>query len=222
MELWTALALGFLGSFHCIGMCGPIALSVPGSDQQSGALLLRGILYNSGRVATYALLGFVLGILGMGASIAGYQNVLSIVLGAVIIFFAVLPKFKSNRKAHPLYSKLTKKISSLIGALYKDRNNGSVFVIGVLNGLLPCGFVVTALAVALITDTAFHSMLYMALFGLGTIPAMLMLNMAPTFLSPKIRSKLRPFSMYFAIFLGLLLIYRGIMMTGGHGGHGMV
>ncbi|MTI89741.1 MAG: sulfite exporter TauE/SafE family protein [Balneolaceae bacterium] len=223
MALWTAFALGFLGSFHCIGMCGPIALSVPGKNSTAGTLFVRGSLYNMGRVLTYSLLGFVLGIFGMGATIAGYQNMLSIVLGICIILFAVLPKIKKRKTHSAFYSSLTREINKAIGSLYRDRNSGSVFVIGALNGLLPCGFVVTALAVALITDTALHSMAYMALFGLGTIPAMLMLNMAPAFISPKIRSRLRPFSMYFAIFLGLLLIARGILMDGNiHEAHVML
>lgn len=219
MELWTGFTLGLLGSFHCIGMCGPIALSIPGGNRSPVAMFSRGILYNSGRIFTYALLGFGLGFLGMGAAITGYQNMLSIVLGALIVFFAVFPHIKLPERLRNVYARFQSQISSSIATLFKNKSTSSSFLIGLLNGLLPCGFVVTALAVALVTDTALHSSIYMALFGLGTLPVMLMLNMAPGFISPKMRSKLRPFSTYFAVIIGLLLIWRGFMVGDGMMGH---
>jgi sulfite exporter TauE/SafE len=219
MELWTGFTLGLLGSFHCIGMCGPIALSIPGQNSSKAAMLFRGIFYNSGRIFTYAILGFGLGILGMGATIAGYQNLLSIILGALIVIFAIAPKIKFPGAISKIYQDFQSMISSSIGSLFKKRTLSSSFLIGLLNGFLPCGFVVTALAVALVTDTALHSSIYMALFGLGTLPIMLFMNMAPGFITPRMRSKLRPFSTYFAIIIGLLLIWRGIVVDGGMMGH---
>lgn len=219
MELWTGFTLGLLGSFHCIGMCGPIALSIPGENRSSAAMLSRGLLYNSGRILTYAFLGFGLGILGMGATIVGYQNMLSVFLGALIVIFAIVPSIKLPGKLTKIYQNFQSRISSSISILFKKRSNSSSFLIGLLNGFLPCGFVVTALAVALVTDTVMHSSIYMALFGLGTLPAMLMMNMAPGFISPKWRSKLRPFSTYFAVIIGLLLIWRGFMVGNGMMGH---
>ena len=217
MELWTGFTLGLLGSFHCIGMCGPIALAIPGKNQSTGSMLYRGLLYNSGRILTYSLIGFVLGVLGMGATIMGYQNVLSIILGTLIIAFSLFPHIKLPEKASSFYSKISGGITKHISGLYKSDSRFSSFFIGLLNGFLPCGFVATALAAALITSSTFHSAVYMALFGLGTLPIMLMMNMAPGFISPKTRSKLRPFSAYFAIIIGLLLIWRGYsMMNGGH------
>lgn len=215
MELWTGFTLGLLGSFHCISMCGPIALSIPGENRSSGATLFRGLLYNSGRIFTYAFLGFGLGIMGMGATVAGYQNLLSIILGTLIVTFTIVPRIKLPGKMTKLYQNFQFMISSSISTLFKERSPSSSFIIGLLNGFLPCGFVVTALAVALITDTAMHSSIYMALFGLGTLPVMLMMNMAPGFISPKWRSKLRPFSTYFAVIIGLLLIWRGFMVGNG-------
>lgn len=219
MELWTGFTLGLLGSFHCIGMCGPIALSIPGQNRSKSAMFIRGVLYNLGRVFTYAFLGFGLGILGMGATIAGYQHILSIILGALIILFAMIPRIKLPGTLTGSYQNFQSMISSSIAALYRERSAGSSFLIGLLNGFLPCGFVVTALAVALVTNTALHSSIYMALFGLGTLPVMLFMNMAPGFISPKLRSKLRPFSTYFAIIIGLLLIWRGFMAGGAMMGH---
>ncbi len=217
MELWTGFTLGLLGSFHCIGMCGPIALAIPGENSSPKSLFFRGLLYNSGRIFTYTIIGSVFGLLGMGATIAGYQHILSISLGVLIIVFALFPHLKIPGKLNSWYIDFTQKLTNLISGLYKRKSNVSSFLIGLLNGFLPCGFVVTALAAALITSSVFHSAAYMALFGLGTLPTMLMLNMAPGFVSPKFRSKLRPFSTYFAIIIGLILIWRGYsMMSGGH------
>ncbi|MDX1640408.1 MAG: sulfite exporter TauE/SafE family protein [Balneolaceae bacterium] len=221
MELWTGFTLGLLGSFHCIGMCGPIALAIPGHNSSAGASFLRGTLYNSGRIITYALIGSVFGILGMGATITGYQHILSITLGVLIIIFALFPHIRLPGKMNEIYSGFTQKLTGYISGLYKNKSSFSAFFIGLLNGFLPCGFVVTALAAALITPSVFHSAAYMALFGLGTLPVMLMMNMAPRFITPRLRSKLRPFSTYFAIIIGLILIWRGYsMMTGGHMMHG--
>ncbi|MGN8226317.1 sulfite exporter TauE/SafE family protein [Gracilimonas sp. BCB1] len=218
MELWTGFTLGLLGSFHCIGMCGPIALAIPGNNQSRISMFFRGLLYNSGRIITYALIGFVPGVLGMGVTVIGYQNVLSIVLGFTIILFALFPHIKLPGKANSLYKKFTGELTKHISSLYKSDSKFSSLFIGLLNGFLPCGFVVTALAAALITSSTFHSAIYMALFGLGTLPVMLMMNMAPGFITPKLRIKLRPFSSYFAIIIGLLLIWRGYsMMNGGYG-----
>lgn len=217
MELWTAFTLGLLGSFHCIGMCGPIALAIPGENRSRKAMFSRGLLYNSGRILTYALIGSVFGLLGLGATIAGYQPILSITLGVLIIFFALFPHLKGPGRVNSWYNDFTQKLTNLISDLYKRQSNFASFSIGLLNGFLPCGFVVTALAAALITSSIFHSAAYMALFGLGTLPTMLMMNMAPGFVSPRIRSQLRPFTTYFAIIIGLILIWRGYsMMENGH------
>lgn len=215
MELWTAFMLGFLGSAHCIGMCGPIALGVT-RKESLGTSIFQGLLYNSGRILTYAIFGLVFGLLGMGATLAGYQNILSIILGVLIIAFALFPKLKFDLSAHRYLASFSGWLSKTIGKLFNRRSSSSVFLIGTLNGFLPCGFVITALAAALITSSAFHSSAYMALFGLGTLPAMLFMNIAPHVVKPELRSKLRPLSTYFAIFLGFFLIYRGIMVTGGH------
>lgn len=213
MGLWTAFTLGLFGSLHCVGMCGPLALSVPGQNDRFLTQLLKGISYNFGRIVTYAIIGFFLGFLGVGATLAGFQNVLSIVLGLLIILFILFPKLKFMNTSNSFYTKFYGMISMSVGKLIRKRTIASTFSIGILNGFLPCGLVVTALAAALITPSAYHSMFYMAFFGLGTIPIMLMLNVAPSMFSLNLRQKLRPLTTYFAIFIGILLIARGILIS---------
>lgn len=89
--LIAALSLGFLGSFHCIGMCGPIALALPLDRVSMFKKVAGGITYNLGRVFTYGILGLLFGLLGKGFVIGGYQQVLSIALGVIILLGLFLP-----------------------------------------------------------------------------------------------------------------------------------
>lgn len=86
--IWTAFIWGLLGSFHCVGMCGPIALALAGKDRNK--YLFNKLLYNSGRAITYSLLGGLVGMLGFSLSLAGVQQWVSIVLGLSIIALAFL------------------------------------------------------------------------------------------------------------------------------------
>ena len=89
----------------------------------------------------------------------------------------------------------------------------TLFTIGLLNGLLPCGFVYIGLAGSLTTGSTEEGMLYMILFGLGTFPAMLGMSVAPTFIGLSTRQRINQFMPVLAILLGLYLIYRGTIMA---------
>ena len=88
MEIWTAFTIGLLGSLHCVGMCGPIALALPLTSSERQQIIYQSLLYHSGRVITYAMMGFFMGLLGWGIAWSGYQKVLSIVLGSIMILLA--------------------------------------------------------------------------------------------------------------------------------------
>ena len=212
MELWAGFILGFVGSAHCIGMCGPIALSMYRSDDPLSGQLVKAIMYNTGRMTTYASLGLLFGMLGSGIKLTGYQDILSIVLGLGILLYIVVPKLNIGYRQSSLYSSFFSSIHHQIANLFKKQTIGSTFLIGILNGLLPCGFVMIGIMTSLVTPSPLHSMWYMMLFGLGTLPAMLAMNMAPALISPKLRSKIRPYTQYFAVFIALFLIYRGFMV----------
>ena len=91
MELWTAFAIGILGSVHCVGMCGPIALALPHIHDSRRTLIFSRLLYNAGRTTTYAALGVISGIFGRTISAVGFQQTLSIVLGVIILLAVLLP-----------------------------------------------------------------------------------------------------------------------------------
>ena len=205
------LVLGFLGNFHCVGMCGPIALALPIGRWSTRNKIIGILLYNFGRVLTYSLLGLLFGAIGRGFSIAGLQQTISIVLGAGIIAIVVLPASAANRldvfTEHIPYIPMVKKN---ITALFKQKTLVSLGMIGMLNGLLPCGFVYMALAGAIATGTSLHGAAFMMLFGLGTIPAMFIVAFSSHVLSVNLRSRIRKVIPVFMFMIGAVLIVRGL------------
>jgi sulfite exporter TauE/SafE len=140
--LFSALALGFLGSFHCLGMCGPIALALPLSNAGKAPFACGRLLYNAGRIITYALLGFILGMMGYAMALKGMQEELSIVTGVIIIagvLFSLITQ-KSSGVAY-LISRFTNPVKKGFKNLFGKNSMTALFLIGILNGLLPCGFV---------------------------------------------------------------------------------
>ncbi len=211
MELWTALVLGFMGSFHCVGMCGPIAMSIPRSSANFLALTGSALLYNIGRVLTYSVFGLIFGILGTGITIGGFQGMLSVILGTGIIIGLFFNKFFKQR-ASKLIQKPTAWVTSIYGKLLRKESKGTLFGLGILNGLLPCAFVYSGLAAAVLTNSPSHSAAYMALFGLGTFPAMYFMYLSPNILSKDLRQMIRDFIPYFTFTFGLVLVLRGLIL----------
>lgn len=218
MEIWTALAIGFFGSFHCIGMCGPIALALPGAGNSTFKLVLGRVFYNLGRVVTYALLGAVFGVIGQSVALAGFQKGLSVVLGIAIIGSVLIKSrhfdsLKNKLGANTFYEKLKKQI----GSQFKKKGTSTLFTIGLLNGLLPCGFVYIGLAGSLTMGSITGGMIYMVLFGLGTFPAMMAMSLAPGLFSVSFRKRINRAVPVLAVLFGIYLIYRGLFMSGmGH------
>lgn len=215
MEIWTALLIGFLGSFHCIGMCGPIALALPGG--RTAFMLAGRLLYNAGRVATYCLLGGIFGTVGHSLALAGLQQALSLTLGVIIIAGILLrsrsyPRLKKALHVDRLFGRLKEAIRSR----FEQRGLSSFLIVGILNGLLPCGFVYMGLAGSLTTGSVGGGMLYMTLFGLGTFPAMFALSMAPAMISFRWRARINRAIPYLAFTFGAYLIYRGVTFGGMH------
>jgi sulfite exporter TauE/SafE len=205
IELFTALTTGFLGSLHCIGMCGPICLSLPFNHSDPMKKFLSIILYNTGRILTYSILGLLIGIFGKGFELIGLQQVISIVSGVLIIAYIVFfPGFKIKFLPSGMLSSLKMKIHQL----FQQKRWASMFFLGTLNGILPCGLVYVAIMGALATGEPSSGAEFMLFFGIGTLPAMISLPYASSYIS-KLASlkKLIPVAM---TIIGLLLILRGM------------
>ena len=151
MQLFfVAFMIGIVGSFHCVGMCGPLALALPLSHNSFAAKITGAFLYNAGRVVTYAFFGLIFGLIGQTAALFGFQQWLSIGAGALILLFIIVPqKYKMQSSATNYTNGFFGKLRAALAKLFTQKNNTSLFVIGLLNGLLPCGLVYMAVAGAM-------------------------------------------------------------------------
>lgn len=203
---WLAFVTGLLGSLHCLGMCGPIALALPLGKNSSLAGLLPGRLaYNAGRLISYMAIGVVLGLIGNMLAIAGLQQYLSIISGIVLLVIAIVGFVGwSGGK-----SMVNKWISRIFKGRFKSDRLGSMLSIGVLNGFLPCGLVYMAATMALAEGNAFNAAWFMLFFGLGTYPLMLVVSLSPALLSAKRRLGIKNWSPYIALIMGVLFLLRG-------------
>ncbi len=213
MEIWTGFIIGFFGSLHCIGMCGPIVLALPSSASSSRSFINGRVLYNLGRVFTYAVLGLIFGLVGRRIYMFGFQQVVSISLGVIIILWLVLPASVKNKvRSFTGFNRFTVKLKNLFMPLFKKRSGASLFLIGVLNGFLPCGFVYMGIAGAVAVSTAspLNGMLFMVFFGFGTVPAMLGTSIAGNFINFNFKRKFAKLVPVFAVLLAVIFLLRGM------------
>lgn len=213
MALWTAFIFGLLGSLHCIGMCGPIVIALPQAQQSSSSFVLKRLLYNSGRVVTYTILGAFCGWIGQTVKIAGYQSTLSIGLGVLILLMVFLPS-KWGIKIFPFgfYHKAILKVKAIWGKLFKNNSYLSFLIIGFFNGFLPCGLVYIALAAAASTGSTVNGLMYMLMFGIGTIPIMLAVSYMGLFIGVSLKRKLQRLIPVGGVILAVLIILRGLSL----------
>lgn len=208
---FTAFAIGALGSFHCIGMCGPIALSVPMGGKHGLIGVLRALAYNLGRISTYAILGLVVGLLGQRIAIGGYQQALSIAVGVLILAFLILPK-TITKKLDPTstFARIFLKLKNTFRGLFQSKNAFGPLVLGLINGLLPCGLVYVGLAGALALGDPISSAEFMAAFGLGTVPVMISIIFLGDLISLQWRANIRKLMPVMFAIMGALFILRGL------------
>ena len=209
--LIAGLTLGFAGSLHCVGMCGPLSLALPTWHLSGAAKMFSLLLYQFGRIITYSLLGLVFGLAGRGIYLAGVQQWFSITLGMLVLLVAAMYFVHSGGIHISVFSKLYAALSRLIGRIVK-RNPGmiSFLLLGIANGLLPCGMVYIAIAATLSFDKVYHSIGFMAMFGAGTLPAMMLVGYGGRLLSPHFRIVFKKSIPFFITATGLLLILRGL------------
>ncbi|WP_160712149.1 sulfite exporter TauE/SafE family protein [Chitinophaga solisilvae] len=207
----SAFILGFAGSFHCVGMCGPIALTLPVHHLQGYKKMAGILLYNAGRITTYALMGMVFGWLGKQLWLGGLQQWLSVAVGSLVLLFVLL-KYTGNRwtKGIHLPDSITALIKHPLGTLLRRQQFSTLYAIGMLNGLLPCGLVYLGIAGAIASGDVWKGAMFMALFGAGTMPAMIAVTWFSHLLSIRIRNRIRSLVPVVAGIMGILLIMRGL------------
>jgi uncharacterized protein len=201
-----AFMTGLAGSFHCLGMCGPIALALPVGKLSTLQATLSRIIYHFGRIFTYSLLGFIFGFFGKTLFVAGFQQQLSIFIGLLIFLFI----FPNRLLAWSPFQKITQYLTRTFRRVFPLNSPLSFLFLGLLNGLLPCGLVYVALAGAAASVTPFQGSIFMALFGLGTAPMMFSVSVLPKFLTLNVRQKINKYLPIYTFLLAVFFVIRGM------------
>jgi uncharacterized protein len=209
---YSAFILGLVSSLHCVGMCGPIVLMLPYGQSNRWQILKETLTYNTGRVLTYALQGLLFGFLGQGLALAGFQQSLSVLFGLMFIVMALFSmnyvKINSSRYIQKirLFQSFETRIRRSFSRLIKNKN--AFFLLGMLNGVLPCGVVWWAIAASMLTFNPIFSAQYMLVFGLGTMPLMLATVMASHYIKRSFVQKFRVFIPVYQLLLGAFFVWR--------------
>ena len=209
--LITAIVLGLMGSFHCVGMCGPIALSLPLRGNNFGQKIIGGVIYNLGRATTYGLMGAFFGLIGKSLNLLGFQQWISVLMGSFMILSVLLPSLFKNH-IHLNLDFLILPLRRVIQQLFKERSYKALLLIGIGNGLLPCGLVYLAIAGAIGTGSVSLGALFMVLFGLGTIPMMLLISLIGNIVTTTMRNKMNKVVPFIVVLIGIIFILRGLTL----------
>jgi sulfite exporter TauE/SafE len=206
-----AFFIGLFGSVHCVGMCGPLALAVPSFRNKWWLVVADKVLYNTGRIVVYSLLGFLIGLIGKQLWLLGLQQGISLISGGLIIMAGISRLYKIRLAKNNFLSSILLPFNKLI--TYALKHNVGHFFIGMLNGLLPCGFVYLALVGAINTSSLQTAAAYMFWFGMGTFPLMLMAMVGSGFAGPAVRRYINRGIPYVMICLGFWFVVRGMNLN---------
>ncbi|WP_298534635.1 sulfite exporter TauE/SafE family protein [uncultured Algibacter sp.] len=209
--LVSAFLLGLLGSFHCVGMCGPIAFMLPVDRTNHVKKVSQIAIYHIGRLLTYSLIGLVFGLIGRSLYLFGFQQQLSIAIGIIMILMVLIPQktFNKYNFSKPIYGGISK-VKYWLGSAMKKKSLDTFLTIGFLNGFLPCGLVYMAVFAAIAGGNALNGSLYMVVFGMGTIPLMTTAIYLSNFLKGNARQRIQQIIPVFVVIIGALFILRGL------------
>ncbi|XOD68782.1 MAG: sulfite exporter TauE/SafE family protein [Flavobacteriales bacterium AspAUS03] len=207
----TAFLLGLAGSLHCFGMCGPIAFAIIIDRDHRLKMILQNLTYQSGRIIAYTALGMFFGLIGYGFFLAGFQKILSFLLGISMMASVFLSrKFLSKLRPFKPYTLVLAQLRFALSKFIRKKTFPALFITGILNGLLPCGLVYTAITTAMSTGEAPSGGLFMLYFGLGTVPLMFVTVMMGNFISLHLRNKILRIIPFMIFFVGILLVLRSL------------
>ncbi len=211
MEILSAFVIGLVGSLHCVGMCGPIAIALPITQKNKLLFLAGRIIYNVGRIISYALMGAFFGLIGSKIALFGFQQTLSLGIGILLLLYVILPKPLLHKFPKiKLTDKFSRRIKILFTALWNKDSIISLLLIGILNGFLPCGLVYVAVAGAAATGNILDGILFMVLFGLGTLPLMTAIAFLGKFINLELRRRMTKLIPVFIALLAVIFIMRGL------------
>ena len=213
--LATVFAASLVGSLHCIGMCGPFVAFYSGSDGSAGARrLLSHAAYSGGRLATYVLIGLAAGAVGaaldVAGSLAGVQRIAAIVAGSTMILWGVLALLQLRGVRIFRHASGNSRISGLLRrgfSLVGDKPPViRAAVVGLLSGLLPCGWLWAFVVTSAGTGNALRGAAVMTAFWAGTVPALLAVGLGAQLLSAPLRRHIPAVTAVLLVGLGLIAI----------------
>lgn len=205
-----ALMLGLASSLHCIGMCGPLSLAMPVMGLPPRQRYINLLLYQTGRISTYVLVGILVGLVGKSILLAGYQQLLSILAGLIVLVAAA--GYYIGKRATPFsfLNGFYRAISQMVFRVIKNAGKpGGALLFGMANGLLPCGMVYIAAITSLSYGGVWEAGSFMFVFGAGTLPAMLAVSLAGKRFAGR-HSWLQRVTPVVITAMGLLLVIRGL------------
>lgn len=206
--IWTGFLLGLLGSWHCVAMCGPIALMVPGAKGKNRIFVIA--LYHTGKILAYMTLGSVFGMIPAFISSFDVQATITLSIGALMILIAFIPFVLNSieKKGFVIFNRVFKFKNKMVNALDKNKIEYS-FYIGFLNGFVPCGIVYFAALGAMSQPNFLDSILFMMFFGIGTIPLMSLFILVTGFFKTSFQKQAKNFRMAAFILTGIFMIWKG-------------
>jgi sulfite exporter TauE/SafE len=209
----SGFILGIVSSFHCVGMCGPIALSLPVYYLPPGKKLIGILLYHTGRILLYALLGLFFGFVGRQFFLAGLQQYFSIALGCLILLILLQSTFGKKFIHLKFMDQFQGKLQNIISIYIQKKQLYGMLILGMANGLLPCGMVYLAITGAMAAGNLLGGVIFMAFFGIGTFPAMFLLTYFGSFISLNVRNNMKKAIPFFVATMAILLILRGLNLN---------
>ncbi|MEP1032252.1 sulfite exporter TauE/SafE family protein [Ekhidna sp.] len=202
-----AFLIGLLGSLHCVGMCGPVMIAFMGPRQSKTGFLL----YHMGRILIYVFIGTLLGLIGATATLLEIQKFMVFVLGIGLILLYGIPSIRHGLERFYYESRFYQLLKSFMSKNLSMRKRW--FLSGVANGFFPCGLTYVAAAGAVALASPLQGALFMVLFGLGTLPALIMVSFTGNMFSRKLKSLIPRSVSIVAILSGSILILRGLLTS---------
>ena len=207
----SAFLLGIISNLHCLGMCGPISLAIPLDRSSKFSMFIGSLQYNLGRIFTYSILGGIVGFIGLGIHLIGILQSISVLAGIGIILYAWRKQLFRGAFFQKMNGNFLQKfISANMGKIFRTQPKFKRILLGSLNGLLPCGMVYTALITSIVAGSPFYSAVTMVVFGIGTLPTMMIITIFSSEISVSTRGKINRALPYLVTFIGFLIILRGL------------
>ncbi len=215
-SLLLLFTVGLLTGFHCIAMCGGFVVSYSSKDAltRGGGLNLRSHLaYGFGKTLSYTVIGAVFGFIGSYLTFTPFMRGMAAVLAGVFLIlfgFNMLDMFTWFRKYRLSTPNFIERIASR-----QSSKNSSPLIIGLLNGLMiACGPLQAIYLFAAASGSAYYGARALLVFGLGTLPVLLGFGVLTSVISARLTSRIVRFSGVAVIILGLIMLNRGLMLTG--------